>query len=242
MMQDFYRVLKIHRTASQNEVKDAYRKLAMALHPDRHNGCEKKAGEFKKATEAYTVLSDRSSRSAHDKTLSGYVNKNRSTRPPTDYRKVYAPRPPPGFKTFNAKKHYDMHYGDGMMHEEIEKARKRAEKASGRAGGYDGEYQSPLGRGFDFETGSGGNPFSKSGRKNPQNGGGGFGKSVRVEGNFEYEEGYMDMSQSKHMSAKRQIRGREIVAERMKERRKFRRRNRGDPLPGDRQDEACVVM
>ncbi len=45
------------RTASQNEVKDAYRKLAMALHPDRHNGCEKKAGEFKKATEAYTVLS-----------------------------------------------------------------------------------------------------------------------------------------------------------------------------------------
>jgi len=57
MMQDFYRVLKIHRTASQNEVKDAYRKLAMAVHPDRHNGCEKKAGEFKQATEAYTILS-----------------------------------------------------------------------------------------------------------------------------------------------------------------------------------------
>mmetsp|Transcript_10600 Transcript_10600/g.16072 ORF Transcript_10600/g.16072 Transcript_10600/m.16072 type:complete len:136 (+) Transcript_10600:659-1066(+) len=135
-----------------------------------------------------------------------------------------------------------MHYGDGMMHEEIEKARKRAEKASGRAGGYGGEYQSPLGRGFDFKAGSSGNPFSKSGRQNAQSGGGGFGKSVRAEGNFEYEEGYMDMSQSKHMSAKRQIRGREIVAERMRERRKFRRRNRGDPLPGDRQDESCVVM
>jgi molecular chaperone DnaJ len=45
------------RNATQNEIKEAYRKLAMALHPDRHKGCETKGNQFKEATEAYKVLS-----------------------------------------------------------------------------------------------------------------------------------------------------------------------------------------
>jgi molecular chaperone DnaJ len=48
------------RNATQNEIKDAYRKMAMISHPDRNDGCELKGNEFKKATEAYQVLSGES--------------------------------------------------------------------------------------------------------------------------------------------------------------------------------------
>ena len=47
----------VYRNATQNEIKDAYRKMAMAFHPDRHEGCEIKTDAFKEATEAYQVLS-----------------------------------------------------------------------------------------------------------------------------------------------------------------------------------------
>jgi curved DNA-binding protein CbpA len=253
-MQDFYKVLKIHRNATQNEIKDAYRKLAFTLHPDRHDGepCQIKTNQFKKATEAYQILSDISKRRSHDRKLDNTINNNHGRRPPPpNYRKVYAPHaPPPGFKTFNAKYHYDMHYGDGMMKEEIERARKRAEKASGRINsqfGYD--YTSPLGKGFEFSSNGGDNtnPYSRTGRQRMNNmnrsasvnasGGGGGG------GGFEYEEGYMDLANSSFMSAKANIRGREMVSERMRERRKFRRRNRGDPQNDNNVDDsACAIM
>ena len=47
---------KTLRTATKQEIKEAYRKIALALHPDRHDGCEKKAEEFKIAAEAYNTL------------------------------------------------------------------------------------------------------------------------------------------------------------------------------------------
>mmetsp|Transcript_27173 Transcript_27173/g.31071 ORF Transcript_27173/g.31071 Transcript_27173/m.31071 type:complete len:263 (+) Transcript_27173:350-1138(+) len=256
-LQDFYKTLKIHRNASQNEIKNAYRKLAFTLHPDRHDGCNIKINQFKSVTEAYQTLSNHSKRRQHDQNLNNrntnnngyYNNKNRSTPPPPNYRKVYtAAPPPPGFKTFNAKTHYDMHYGDGMMKEEIERARKRAQAASEKGGpsfGY--EYVSPLGKGFSFSGGGGGgmgggNPYSKSGRLNRQNNNKGDGGNSRSNGTeFEYEEGYMDMGNNSQMSSKHRIRGREIIAERMKERRKFRRRNRGDSM-NPNSDDACVVM
>jgi molecular chaperone DnaJ len=59
-VQDFYKVLKVNRNASKNEIKEAYRKMALMLHPDRHDGCEIKSEEFKKATEAYQTLSGES--------------------------------------------------------------------------------------------------------------------------------------------------------------------------------------
>lgn len=45
------------RNATQTEIKEAYRKLAFTLHPDRHDGCEIKTNQFKNATEAYQTLS-----------------------------------------------------------------------------------------------------------------------------------------------------------------------------------------
>lgn len=194
---------------------------------------------------SYPALTvDNAQRRAHDSILNGH-SKNRpsvhGSGPMSDYRKVYAPRPPPGFKIFDPKKHYDMHYGEGIMWEEIERARQRAEKASGRkGGGY--EYESPLGKGFDFQEGMGDNPFRSTRNNKKPNGNKPRGGTDESE-NIEYEEGYMDMGSSNYMGSKKNLRGREIVSERMKERRKFRRRNRGDPL-NDRsgEDESCAIM
>ena len=54
---DYYEVLGVQRSASKDEIKDAYRKLAMQFHPDRNKdaGAEEK---FKEISEAYAVLSD----------------------------------------------------------------------------------------------------------------------------------------------------------------------------------------
>lgn len=239
---DFYKVLKINRNATQNEIKEAYRKMAMALHPDRHKGCELKGDQFKEATEAYKVLSDKSKRKAHDELLNGYskTSSNSFSGPIPNYRKVYAPQPPPGFKIFDAKKHYDMHYGDGMMKEEIERARKRAEKASGRQGsGY--EYESPLGRGFDFQEGMGENPFRSKRRDNKQHYSS-PNKFRNIEEQFEYEEGYIDVGSSNYSTSKRIVRGREVITERMQQRRKLRSRNRGDPIGNQsNNDESCII-
>ncbi|MBI1745997.1 MAG: molecular chaperone DnaJ [Acidobacteria bacterium] len=63
---DYYEVLDVARTASETEIKSAYRKMAMKYHPDRNPG-DKKAEEcFKEAAEAYAILSDVDKRGRYD--------------------------------------------------------------------------------------------------------------------------------------------------------------------------------
>ena len=50
---DFYSVLGVSRSASNEEIKKAYRKLAMKYHPDKNPGDKKAEDQFKEATEAY---------------------------------------------------------------------------------------------------------------------------------------------------------------------------------------------
>ena len=63
---DYYEVLGINRDASEEEIKKAYRKLAMKHHPDRNPDNPKSEELFKEAKEAYEVLCDASKRAAYD--------------------------------------------------------------------------------------------------------------------------------------------------------------------------------
>jgi molecular chaperone DnaJ len=66
-MADFYNVLGVERTAADDDIKKAYRKLAMTYHPDRNNGSKEAEERFKEITEAYDVLRDPQKRAAYDR-------------------------------------------------------------------------------------------------------------------------------------------------------------------------------
>lgn len=64
---DFYKVLGVERTASEDDLKKAYRKLAMQHHPDRNKDDPKAEEKFKEINEAYDVLKDPQKRAAYDR-------------------------------------------------------------------------------------------------------------------------------------------------------------------------------
>ena len=63
---DYYEVLGVDKKASLEEIKKAYRKIAMANHPDRNPDNKEAEERFKEATEAYEILSDDKKRSMYD--------------------------------------------------------------------------------------------------------------------------------------------------------------------------------
>ncbi|MBX9808840.1 J domain-containing protein [Candidatus Gracilibacteria bacterium] len=67
MQFEYYSILSISREATPEEIKKAYRKKAMELHPDRHGGDKQKEAEFKKLNEAYGVLSDDQKKAHYDR-------------------------------------------------------------------------------------------------------------------------------------------------------------------------------
>ena len=69
-MKDYYKILGVSDKASQEDIKNAFRKLAFQYHPDKNPGNEKEAGiKFKEISEAYAVLGDPDKRKQYD--LSG---------------------------------------------------------------------------------------------------------------------------------------------------------------------------
>lgn len=66
MSKDYYKILGISKDATQEEIKKAYRRLAMKYHPDRNKGSKEAEEKFKEINEAYAVLSDPEKRKLYD--------------------------------------------------------------------------------------------------------------------------------------------------------------------------------
>jgi molecular chaperone DnaJ len=66
MARDYYDILGLSKSASDNEIKSSYRKLAMKYHPDRNPGDRKAEEKFKEISESYEILKDPQKRSAYD--------------------------------------------------------------------------------------------------------------------------------------------------------------------------------
>jgi molecular chaperone DnaJ len=64
---DYYEILSVSKTASSDEIKKSYRKVAMQYHPDRNPGDKTAEEKFKEAAEAYEVLSDADKRAQYDR-------------------------------------------------------------------------------------------------------------------------------------------------------------------------------
>ena len=64
---DFYEILGVSKSSSQDEIKKAYRKVAMQFHPDRNPGDKSAEEKFKEAAEAYEILSNPDKRAQYDR-------------------------------------------------------------------------------------------------------------------------------------------------------------------------------
>ena len=64
---DYYEVLGVGKGATQDEIKKAYRRLALQYHPDRNPGDKAAEEKFKEAAEAYEVLGDEQKRAQYDR-------------------------------------------------------------------------------------------------------------------------------------------------------------------------------
>lgn len=98
MSSSFYDVLGVKETATQEELKKAYRKLAKQYHPDKNKGDAKAEARFKEISEAYDILGDEKKRAQYDQMRrSGFFNANNSAWQGAGQSAGAAHRGPHGF-------------------------------------------------------------------------------------------------------------------------------------------------
>lgn len=83
---DYYKTLGVDRKASTDEIRSAYRKLAMKYHPDKNPGDRRAEEKFKEINEAYQVLSDEQKRAHYDRLGSAYSNFRTTGGRPGDFQ------------------------------------------------------------------------------------------------------------------------------------------------------------
>jgi len=107
MKTNYYEVLGVERSASEQEIRDQFRKLARVNHPDRVKGTDKAEAErkFQTLTEAVNVLTNPARRKQHDSELS--VGINRSTADLTQVAKVYMAKGVKAFKEGDIRAAYE---------------------------------------------------------------------------------------------------------------------------------------
>ena len=79
-MNNYYTVLGVSAGATLEEIKKAYRKLALRYHPDKNPGDDEAEAKFIEINEAYDTLSDDNKRKTYDQSLRGGQQKNESTK------------------------------------------------------------------------------------------------------------------------------------------------------------------
>ena len=82
---DYYQILGVSKTASADEIKKAYRKLALKFHPDKNKGNKEAEAKFKEISEAYEVLKDNEKRSKYDNLGSSYNRYRQTGGMPEDF-------------------------------------------------------------------------------------------------------------------------------------------------------------
>src|SRR5688572_16995158 len=82
---DYYKILGVERNAGEDDIRKAYRKLAMQFHPDRNPGDKQAEERFKEINEAYQVLNDPQKRAHYDRLGSAYSNWQRKGGTPGDF-------------------------------------------------------------------------------------------------------------------------------------------------------------
>ncbi|MCE9647179.1 MAG: DnaJ domain-containing protein [Chloroflexi bacterium] len=83
---DYYKILGVDRKAGADDIRKAYRKLAMQFHPDKNPGDKKSEEKFKEINEAYQVLSDEKKRARYDQLGSAYSNFRTGGGRPNDFQ------------------------------------------------------------------------------------------------------------------------------------------------------------
>lgn len=86
-MEDYYETLGVSKTATQDEIKSAYRKLAMKYHPDKNPGNKEAEEKFKKISVAYDVLGDEAKRQSYD--ANGFYGEQTSNQNSSYYGNTY---------------------------------------------------------------------------------------------------------------------------------------------------------
>lgn len=82
---DYYKILGVSKTATTDEIKKAYRKLAVKYHPDKNSGNKQMEEKFKEINEANDVLSDRDKRKKYDELGENWRSYERSGANPNDF-------------------------------------------------------------------------------------------------------------------------------------------------------------